>query len=455
MKFLSLLIFISHSLFAGGDLTNLQGVGMARTYTTVSRGINAVGINPANLGYPDKSDISFNLINFGTKIGSDIIDLKIYDKYFTGDNNGNPFILSDADKKKIINLFPDGIALNGLDFELKLLSLSYHHPKIGGFAFSVTEKAGFNLIIPKDYIQFLFYGNPLGSRFDFSKTYFNSMWLREYSLSYGRNIPHFKFMQSMAAGITIKLIHGYGIADLNRNTAYFSTDKFAKISGVVDYRARFAGIDLLDENSNAEFSVFPRPAGHGFGFDIGVSGFVNDQLSVGIALVDMGGINWKHNTYEHSNYAEFDFDDPKIADKQLDTLQKLFEGRNIKISGFSSNLPTTLRFGAAYQLDKAPFINSFPGELIVAFDYNQGFTDYTGSTTAPRFSLGIEYKPFRWLPIRTGVSLGGRANTNMGFGFGFLMGFLDIEFASDNFEAVILPKSANRVSFAFGMKLRI
>lgn len=450
-----LFLSVCQSANAGGDLTNLQGIGMARTYTAIARGINSVGINPANLGYPDKGTVTFNLINFGTNVGSDLIDLDLYEKYFTGDKNGDPVFLNDADKRKILEVFPSGLAQTGFNFEIRLLSLSYQHSKVGGFVVSVIERTGVNFLMPKDYLQFLLYGNPLGSRYDFSKTYFNSMWYREYSLSYGRRIPRFVFMKSMTAGIAIKMIHGYGFAELSRNNTHFTTDANAKISGRVDYQTKFAGVDILKEESGAMYSPFPKPAGSGYGIDVGVSGFVNNELSIGIALTDVGAISWKQNTYENSGSASLDFDDPRTAQEQFDDLDTLMNGTNKPIKNFSSGLPTVMRIGAAYQFDKAPFISSFPGELLLGFDYNQGFNNLAGNTTKPRLSFGVEYKPWKWLPLRTGISLGGVDGFNMGFGFGILFSFMDIEFASENFDAAISPRSINRVSFAFGMKIRI
>jgi hypothetical protein len=99
--------------------------------------------------------------------------------------------------------------------------------------------------------------------------------------------------------------------------------------------------------------------------------------------------------------------------------------------------------------------DNFPGELLLAFDYNQGFNNLPGNTTKPRFSFGAEYKPLKWLPIRTGLSVGGTDRVNMGFGFGFLLGSFDMEFATENFGAVFTPNDFRRFSFAMGMRVRI
>ena len=441
--------------YAGGDRTNLQGVGMARTFTVVARGIDAVGVNPANLGYLDRGTVTFNILNFGIHGGSDFWNQDLYTKYFTGDENGKAMFLDEKAKQDIMDAFPSGIAHTSFDFEIKSFAISYQHPSLGGFVFSVTDRAGFNMSVPKDYVQFAFYGNPINSKYDLSDTYFSGVWLREYALSYGRKIPRFVLMKSMAAGITVKLIQGYGYAELTHNNTFFSTNDNAEIFGKVDYRLKAAGVDFMFSDSSKNFRPFPQPAGLGFGFDIGVSGFIRDELSVGIALVNIGTVKWSHNTREITGNAQLSIDDP-FAGNQLDSLDRALKGKEKNIGSFSAELPTVLRLGAAYQLDKAPWVgNGFPGELLLAFDYNQGFNNLPGNTTKPRFSLGAEYKPWKWLPIRTGLSVGGTDRLNMGFGFGFLLGFFEWEFATENLGAVLTPGDFRRVSFAMGMRIRI
>lgn len=58
----------------------------------------------------------------------------------------------------------------------------------------------------------------------------------------------------------------------------------------------------------------------------------------------------------------------------------------------------------------------------MVFDYNQGFDDTPGSIAKPRFSIGVEYSPLAWLPLRSGVSSGGTDRVNIAFGVGVIVG---------------------------------
>lgn len=454
LKLLIIYFIYTLSLFANNERMNLQGRGMGSTFTAIARGTSTLGINPANLSYKNNYSVDFNLLNFSISTGSDLIDINIYNKYFTGDENGNPVFLTDQDKREILKIFPAGLAQTGFNFDLSLLAFTVNAGNLGSLAFSIYERAGLSILMPKDYLEFVLFGNLLNKKYDFGKTYFNALWCREYSFSYAREIPQPDFLKYLSAGLSIKLIHGYGFAEISHNRTYFATDAESKIYGKIDYQVKMAGIDILFTENNTGYSPFPKPAGTGIGFDLGLSGNVSDILSVGVALVNVGKISWKSNTYEHSGYAEFNLDDPKTAQEQLDSLDKIFKNTKTKISGFNTSLPTVLRLGIGYKLDQAQFVSNFPGEMTIAFDYNQGFNNLTGNTKIPRFSLGLEYKPLKWLPIRTGFSLGGVEGFKWGFGSGLLFSFMDLEFATENLEALIFPSSMDRISFGMGMRLK-
>jgi hypothetical protein len=450
-------LLYAQSNYADGDRSNVRGMGMARTYSAVADGFDAIGINPANLSYTDASVTFSFLPSLGLHAGSDFFDYDLYTTYFTGDGTGKGKYLTEADKRRIYDLFPNSNANTNFDLDVKVFSLTIHNDRLGSIGLSIAERAGFRLTIPGDYVKFLLEGNPLGSRYDFSATDFNAMWTREYSVSYGRKIPRLVFMKSMAAGFSIKFIQGFGYVDMQRNSTYFSTDYNGAMQGCVDFQTRAAGVDFLAGDSDGSFTLFPAPAGTGFGVDIGLSGFVDENFRVGVALVDIGKITWRSNTRETIGFAQLKLDDPFLG-HQVDTLKDALKGESHLIGEFSTGLPTTLHMGLAYQLNKgsSSIEDSAPSQLLLlALDYNQGLNSLPGTSTIPRFSLGVEYIPLFFLPIRTGVSLGGTDKANIAFGFGLHLDVFDLDFATENLGAAISPKSFKRASFAFGTKIKI
>jgi hypothetical protein len=122
------------------------------------------------------------------------------------------------------------------------------------------------------------------------------------------------------------------------------------------------------------------------------------------------------------------------------------------VNNFSTSLPTALRMGAAFQLDKY-LDGNFPGTMLIGFDYNQGFNDQPGNSTVPRFSIGAEWKPMDWIPfIRTGFSFGGVDMFGWAFGIGINAGILKLDFATRDFHYLFMPNQAKRISLAFDSK---
>lgn len=126
---------------AGNDRVSGRTIGMARTFTASSRGLDALGLNPANLALDDRgSTVTFQIAPFGVRAGSDLLNYQIYQDYFTGedstDASGNPAFdqngktvrvgkkLSQSDKDVILGLFPGGIAHTQFNFDITEFGLT-------------------------------------------------------------------------------------------------------------------------------------------------------------------------------------------------------------------------------------------------------------------------------------------------------------------------------------------
>ncbi|HTO94863.1 MAG TPA: hypothetical protein VMM80_10805, partial [Bacteroidota bacterium] len=81
---LTILLLCAAAAARAGDGTNIRGLGMARATTASSRGLDAVGINPANLALPDDAGVEFSLVPVGVGLGSDFLTYGLYNKFFTG-----------------------------------------------------------------------------------------------------------------------------------------------------------------------------------------------------------------------------------------------------------------------------------------------------------------------------------------------------------------------------------
>ena len=126
-------------------------------------------------------------------------------------------------------------------------------------------------------------------------------------------------------------------------------------------------------------------------------------------------------------------------------------GKGKRISNFQTDLATAIRLGISHYFLGKKGDNS--GSLLLAFDYNQGFNDMPGNSLKPRFSLGMEWKPWEWFPfIRTGFSYGGELGFNWALGLGMDAGLVEFNIATSNFETLIAPNYAKQLSVSVGSR---
>ena len=107
---------------------------------------------------------------------------------------------------------------------------------------------------------------------------------------------------------------------------------------------------------------------------------------------------------------------------------------------FSQKLPTVLRLGGSYQ----------EGNVLLSFDYIQGFKNGINSSTKPRLAFGTEYQAVKWLPLRMGVIMGGRRGFGTSLGFGLRPGGFTLDFGILN-RGFITSNSSKGWVFAIEM----
>ncbi len=503
---------IFFSVFAfGGERSNTAGLSMGRIFVASGRGLEAIGTNPANLTLPHRGsasevvneevthdtlivvkdssgvdtsytvsvthDTSFVIVSkpptvsfsfpglsFGQSFGSDFINYDIYKRYFTGVPNStggrDPYDLNDDDKNEILSIFPAGKAFTHLDFEMRYFGLTFHNDWLGDIGLSVTDKVAANLDIPKDYVRFALFGlDSTGSMYDVTGTNVRAWYIREYAFSYARPLPmlNYTYFKNVSAGIGVKVVHGYATVITEKYDATFGNtvdpDGGWALSGNFDTRIlRSTSFDPDDDAD--EFDPIGTPAGTGIGFDIGVAADVYPAIRAAFSITDLGSITWTKNTKETIGHGSFVITNPSNQ-AQLDTIKDAFAGRDTTTGEFSTDLASSLRLGASVQVDQLPFIHSFPGRLLVTFEYHQGFNNAPGNTTRARFAIGTEYRPAMWFPIRTGISMGGIDRFNWGAGFGFDFGGFNWNFGSENLGLVFSNNNWDQVSFGTSMIIRI
>jgi hypothetical protein len=473
MKYLAAFLFFSAQILAQtGSVghSSPRETAMGETYSAVSRGIYSFGNNPANLSM--SKDFHFELGSFlplpniNVRGGNNFINIEDYNYFFGGvetDSGKEGRTLTESDKSRFKEMLSDGAAVFA-DYSITFLSFSYTvNDKIGAFGFSMTDAASARVSMPKIATDLIFEGNKPGN-YDFGDAHGKASYLRTYSLSYSRPLNEIKqnIFDKISFGFSIKYVQGMAYVGLDNSDMQFNTNNYFELnarSAVHAYSSfspdlgveyDFDSLNASKPKSNETF--FPAPAGTGIGVDLGTTFKLNDAWQFALAVTDIGSIKWKREAAEFTSNWDISLND--LTDTlQTDNLGDSIEIKQRKIDGFTTQMATALRVGASLQLNE--IVDGFPGEMLLAFDYTQGFNDEPGNSPEPRFSFGFEWKPCAWIPyIRSGVSAGGEDDFSWAIGMGMDAGAFEFNIASSDFQYIINQNRLKKASVGIGTRWR-
>lgn len=438
---------------------------MGRTYTIVSRGVYSFGRNPANLMLSENKHFEFAtylpLPNLNFRVGTDFINLEEYNYFFGGETDATGATvgrtLTDDDKQRMIDLFEDGGNVFS-EINLTHFALTYKvNEKIGAFGFAMSDAVNIGLKFPSGIIDLALYGNPIDKVYNFNDLDINFSWLRNYNITYARDLPFVfpKVFKQFSLGLSLKIVQGFAYTRVEKVNTTFTTTAQNEIVGDANILAFTAfspdfGIkyDFESIEKQSSYSFFPKAAGSGTGFDIGIATVLSEKVKVGLAITDIGSMTWDKGTAQFVSSGNFKIDDI-LDSKQTDTLKHAFIGEAMPIGSFTSKLPTALRLGVSYQFYGSQDSSGY----LLSLDYNQGLNEEPGNTLTPRVSLGGEWNPGRWWPyLRGGFSFGGLVGFTWAIGGGVGLGPAKLDIAITDFQNAIAPNSAKRLAFYFSSR---
>lgn len=412
--FLCSLLFglvMSSDLWASG-LSTPRSVGMGGAYLALARGVESPRWNPANLGLSDHHRFSVNLVSFGVGAGNNSFSKSLYDLY-------NGTFLDENDKRDILDRVPEkGLGVDS-EAEVQVLGLAYKY-----VALTQTGVIASDLTLAKDFLDLTLFGNELDRRYSFEGSEGQAWAVSSFGLSAGIPVSLSPFRE-FAVGLSAKYLLGFAYAEVIEARGFLLTtwEKGIETEGGTTLRTAMGG--------------------SGVAFDVGVAGTLNERWSVSLSLLNpISTITWSKDA-EEQRYAYSQKKDSLFAQDFDEESDSLFETTDeVKsIGSFGSKLPAELRAGAAYTTKK----------LIVAFDYTQGFTDGPGVSTTPKLAAGLEYRPVQALPLRAGLSVGGKSGFSPSVGFGFDFGPVDLDFAASYRGGMFAGSKGLSAAFGLGL----
>lgn len=460
MKKIIAFILLVTSLASAQYSDNVRSLSMGRTGTASSYNIDAMNLNPANLCLVKPGDKTKMYINGmttgGYLLNSKFLTVNFYNKYFTGDDNGNGKYWTKEDKLDILEKSKDSELGMGLGY--KFISAAFKIPKAGVVGFSIEDKVFARSFLPEDMLRLTLFGNELNRSYDYSEYRVEASWIRQINFSYANVAKNFmkKTFQQFSWGVSLKPQLGYYYLGIRDNNLNFTTNDSAQITS-------HGAVTFLRSSIYSSDKIFypglSPLAGFGWGFDIGFNGKINNKWSIGMSITDIGYMNWYGNNYEYKYAGEFVVTD-LAKSEQLDTLRNLINGKKTYISAFQKTLPTTLRIGINYKIFKNLFgvkADSLSKELVsISVDYIQGLSkNAAGTSTVPAFGAGAEFFLSQFFIPRIGFVAGGAEGFLISLGAGLDTKYILFDVGTHNIAAITDINNTPKFSFGLNLKLKI
>ena len=240
------------------------------------------------------------------------------------------------------------------------------------------------------------------------------------NFSYGHNLYKTR-EKELALGFTFKYLIGW---------LYY---KVVESQGDIYFQEE--GINGL-----GSFAIQSAEGGRGFSIDLGSTYRFKNNWHWGVCISNVfSQMKWNKETEERGYHFEMDTLDVEDFDDDSVTVTSDYTK---EIGSFTTNLPIVIRSGIgkigkkfSWSLDAKEFI-------------------YKGAVNATYFeaSIGAEYKLFKWLPLRSGISLTQGKYFSLAGGLGLKLGayYLDVGMANCN---GLLPNQSKGISLAISSGL--
>jgi hypothetical protein len=433
-------------IFAQINGSSARGLSMGNSSVSISRGIDALNTNPANLAFFYRKNWNLSVIpRVVFDVSNSSFSFGTYKDYFTADINGNSKYLDNTQKINLAALIeptkPNKIYISTtVDF----LNITTNYPQLyGGLGLSVRDRIFSNVNISRDIFDLALFGNELNKKYDFSSTSGTGYWFREYTLGYG-----FQFYRSgrarFAFGVNIKYLQGHAFYNLDcQNSEFTTTD--SSLNGNLKINSTFSYIDLFE---NFNYSIFSG-VGYGQALDVGFS-FTNETLSLGCAVKDIGYLKWYKNVFEININETSIIRDVTDKDEREQYNDIINKNKN-EIDAKQVDLPISIQAGFSYYLNKTRFINSrLP--LLLSAEYSLTLKNnnllYKNLSL---LSLGLEFRPIYWFPLRAGFMFVD-TSPRFTFGTGINTTHFDFDIGFGNVGNLYLSNSSKSVALAISTK---
>ena len=491
-KILVITLFLLNSIIFGQANHDARMLGLNGSYTTLARGYQSIGVNPANLAAYNYRSI--NLLNLSLGLSNNAFSITNYNA-INGANLEDTLSFTYYPKSQFYDMFGgEGIRLmQSLEVPLPILNFSTRQ-----FALTSNFSSNLDMGMPNGLLDLLLFGNPFGSSISIDMVQ-NSIVTQDIGLSYGRLFNHF------SVGFTLKYILGLFYMGMESiDTPFITTDitgftgqnqyliqqaiggsgtgldiGFTTNESKDGYRFGLSVINLLgtvkwtQKNSLRSFLIEKALIDTTGEFYLRPNEFMYVNLTIdNMSAEDLEGIYFEmykvmpletietldissqdstlliplsDGTYLYPSGGEYKLNDLIGDGDATDTTKNNYEKLYIEDNNpFQTRQPMLLRIGASRRWED---------QAVVAGDLVTGFSNRFGFSSSWRASLGVEIIRFRGQFLRLGYAIGGNTKKSMSMGYGRKLGplYLDIGMS---FNGGFTFESAKGFDFAMGLVLQ-
>ena len=434
------------------EQSSFGATGRGGTATSFVTDYQALGIDPANLGF--QTDFAFSL-------GLAEIGYGFYSEALAKDDvRAIIFNNEDSISQEESQVLAQSFLNEGMRFDVDVMPIGFslRVPKLGTFAFSVTAHASYYTKFEGEAANIVFEGYNYAEYFDtviidgsdiygiayeplslselFGDSEFKLDINTSINLGYGLKLFGDEETISGYAGIGFKYILGYAYLDMHSDGS--------TITGL-----SALGLDILDLEAgitNPITTSAAEPVSRGTGWDFGFSLKVKDNLTASVAITDIGKIKYTANVLQINDFVldTVSFSGVTTTDPIQIISDMLNEQELIAYSGvgaFEVNLATKLRMGASLKINDM---------LDIGLDAVFPMNEVAGAFETPVIGAGAQVKLFEILNLSAGISAGGGYAYNIPAGIGLDFKFWELGVATRDALTWFGETSPN-VSMALGV----
>lgn len=288
--------------------------------------------------------------------------------------------------------------------------------------------------------------------------------------AYGELALHgaYQVSDKLSVGARVKILSGVGNISTSKEQLSIYTDpEYYQLTATTDYVVNSGGeffdlniVTTADSTSfdintaeNVSINDFLFSKNSGIGFDFGAEYKVNDKLTLGLSVLDLGSINWSNNTSTFTSNGTYTFegvnaDDVFFGEDSLD-----FEGvvdTMVQILGFeetSGSYKTSLipkfYLSGSYQINKS----TSAGAVL--------YGDVIRDKFRPAIGLSIQKRFGKILSLGGVYSIRNNSFDNLGANLALALGPVQIYGVADNVISVFKPLDTKNVNFRFGLNIAV